>query len=172
MAFVLDADPQSATMNSYISRAEADDYFAGNFTAMQAWNDLEDAQKDAALRQGSLKLDTLTYSGLKSSPSQPMQMPRQAVFDKDGNSYPSDVVIPNVKYAACEMAYWIISESDRYFSDQDMQQIDSFKVGPLTAKKDTNATLELPASVKDLLAGVGPGFAVESGNRNPTYARM
>lgn len=172
MAFVLDANPSSPTMNSYVTRAEADDYFAGNFTAMTAWSALEDAQKDAALRQASLKLDTLNYSGLKTSSTQPMAMPRTGVIDREGNTYPSNVVIPKVKYAACEMAYWIISEEDRYFSDQDMQQVDSFKVGPLTAKKDTGATLELPLSVQDLLDSVGPGFGTDPSIKNPTFARM
>lgn len=173
MAFTLDADPSSPTMNCFVTLEEADEYFSGNFTAMEAWNALSDDQKPAALRQATLKLNALRYSGTKTTLDQPLVHPRSNVFDRDGMSYPSDAVIPGVKYATCEMAYWIISESDRYFSDQDLGQLDAYSIGPINATKSKGVMGEdLPAAVQAQLDGVGSGFVSSAKGKNPTYAKL
>lgn len=172
MAFVLNADPTSATMNSYVSLDEADDYFAGNFSAMTVWSELSDAQKNAALRQATLKLDNMVYAGLKTSQYQPLQHPRKSVYDREGYMYDDSVVIDKVKFATCELAYWIANEENRLFDDTELEQFESINLGPIQATKDKKYEGKLPGVVMDLLESVGPGFAREAGRPIPKFARL
>lgn len=174
MAFVLDANPSSSTMNSYVSLAEADDYFAGNFSAMARWEELTESQKNAALRQATLILDNLAYAGYKTVSTQPLQHPRKSVVDREGYAYDENVVITKVKYATCELAYWIANEENRLFDDTELEQFKSINMGPINATKDDGyEASDLPGAVKDMLEAVSPGFMKDDvGSSSPKFIRL
>lgn len=169
MAFVLNADPTSAAMNSYVSLSDANDYFEGNFTAQEFWSTLTDSQKNAALRQATIALEGLNYSGFKTETTQPLQHPRKFVYDKEGNQHDPLTVIKQVQYATCEMAYWVASEADRLMSDVELRQFKSYNVGPLNLTPAGNQDL-LPQAVSALLNQVSPGFFTDPTSTKFTYA--
>ena len=98
MAFVLDADPASATMNCYVTVAEADDYFEARFDPLDegedgnsAWLGFSDTKKTALLVSASRDLDNFTYGGLPVENVQPMKWPRKNVYMHDSLAvYPTD----------------------------------------------------------------------------------
>lgn len=171
MAFTFDADPQSATMNSYVSVEDADDYFASRFDLNvvdggKGWSDFDESTKQALLVSASRILDTLQYGGLKTLRHQPMQWPRQTMYDNEGNAYPSNVLPEKMKQATCEMAFWKWTEGDRYLSDTDLRQVDSVKIGPLDVKALKGADT-WPKVVTDLIKSIGAGTLLvdPSGNK-------
>lgn len=151
----IDASPTSPTMNAYCDLTFADAYFAFRFGA-EAWTDFDESTKEALIVRATNKLDTLEYGGLKADRNQPLQWPRQLIYDNEGNSYASDVVPTKVKQATCEMAYWLWTEEDRFFSDTDLGQIESYSAGPLDVKAKKGAAT-WPDEAMTLLRSVGKG---------------
>ena len=79
-AFVADLGNSAAT--SYISVAQADDYYAGTLSD-QYWSPLTQQEKEAALMAATRALETLIYAGTRCTPStddplleQALQWPR------------------------------------------------------------------------------------------------
>lgn len=161
MAFTFDADPVSATMNSYVSVSYADDYFAARFDLNvvdggKGWSDFDESTKQALLVSASRDLDNLQYGGLKTSRTQPMQWPRQTIYDNEGNVYHSNALPEKMKYATCELAFWKWTEADRYLSDTDLRQVESVSIGPLDVKALKGADT-WPKVVTDLIKSIGAG---------------
>ena len=78
----------SSTATSYISVAQADDWYAGTLNE-DAWTALDDDQKQAALVAATRALETLTYAGVRCTPStndpakeQALQWPRSGATCK------------------------------------------------------------------------------------------
>ena len=158
MAFIFDSTPASSNSNSYLSVEEANDYFAGRFGA-DKWTEFSGTQKQQLLVSATKKLDTAMFGGLKSKVIQSLAWPRRGLIDRDGYAI-SDLVIPEkLKEAACEMAYWIWTEEDRLLSDTEIQQVDTYKVGPIDVQVN-KARVTLPARVEELLKAIGPGVLV------------
>lgn len=158
MAFTFDSTVASSASNSYLSVDEANDYFAGRFGA-EKWTEFTTPQKQSLLVTATKKLDTATFGGLRSKIIQSLQWPRRGLTDRDGYSI-SDLVIPNaLKEAACEMAYWIWTEEDRLLSDTDIEQVDTYKVGPMDFQVNKNR-VTFPSRVDELLKSIGPGVLV------------
>lgn len=164
MAFTLDADPSSATMNCFATLEEADDYFEARFDPLDesddgnsAWPEFSEIKKTALLVTASRELDTFTYGGLPTKYTQPMKWPRTNVYGQDGvYLLPGDAIPTKLKEAVFELAYWRWTESDRAFSDTDLQQIESYKAGPVDYKALTGAKT-FPVKVVALLNAIGPG---------------
>lgn len=152
---MIDANPASSTMNSYCDLTFADEYFSLRFGA-EAWADFEEAKKEALLVRATNKLDTFKYGGLKTSRTQPLMWPRQGIYDDEGNPYPQSVVPVKVKAATCEMAFWYWTEDDRFISDTDAGQIESYSAGPLSVKAKAGAN-DFPKIVTDMLSSIGEG---------------
>lgn len=160
MAFTFDASPSSATMNSYTSVEFADDYFMGSFKGT-GWADLDLAVKQGALVQATNFLETFVYSGLKSSRTQPLQWPRQGMYDNEGNAYSPATVPVKVQQALCEMAFWIYNEENRTLDDTTLLQFNSFKAGPLDVAISAKA-ITVPREVLWLLNALGQGTVIST----------
>jgi len=179
MAFELDADPTSATMNSYATIAEADDYFAGRFDPLDdeddgntKWAGFSDSKKAALLVTASRELDTFNYGGLQVAPDQPMQWPRTNIYGRDSSYiYPSDELPALLKQACFELAYWKWTESDRAFSDTDIEQLESYKAGPVDYKAKAGAK-NFPRIVLDLINSIGPGTLISTGSASASAKRI
>ena len=63
------------TATSYLSVADADDYFASSFNNA-AWAVLTQTEKEIALQEATRWLETLCYGGDKCAPAQPLKWPR------------------------------------------------------------------------------------------------
>ena len=160
MAFTFNADPQSASMNSYVTVAEADDYFSAKFGA-EGWADLEQVTKEALLYEATNILETFQFDGQRTVRTQPLKWPRKLIYNEESVEQPSNVVHPKVKIATFEMAYWKWTEEDRPATDAELEQLESSKIGPLdyTFKKGVS---RIPAHVIDILKGIGPGVLISA----------
>jgi hypothetical protein len=68
--------------------------------------------------------------------------------------------MPSLGHAkACVLAYWIWTEDDSMLSDTEIQQVDSYKVGPLDVQVN-KARVIFPVKVEELLKSIGPGVLV------------
>ena len=158
------ADPTSPDMNAYCDVAFADAYFTFRFGG-EAWNDgtFTDTQKESLLVRATTTLDTFRYGGYKTSGTQPLKWPRSGLVDDEGYAVANNVVPMRVKQATCEMAYWFWTEEDRFMSDTELRQLDSYKAGPLDVKAKKSPEL-LPVAALDLIRSMGSGFLLSTGD--------
>lgn len=158
MAFTFDATQSSATANSYVALEQADDYFNGRFGA-DGWFEYTEAQKQQLLVTATRDIDITTFGGMKSDEDQALEWPRNMLQDRQGRTI---VGIPQkLIEATCELALWKWSEGDRMLSDTELQQVESFKAGPLDIKVKAGA-MTFPAKVDQLLNAIGPGVVITS----------
>lgn len=172
MAFVFNATPGSATANSYVSVAEADDYFAGTL-GLSNWTVLTVQRKQAALVQATNRLDCERYGGqLTDQYTQVLQWPRSYIFSRDSNVNPgttfdiasfyyrdSNTIPREVKQATFELAYHYVLKDTGEFTmdDNDLETLTSYKVGPLDlGVKDGVKADRIPTKVAALLRALGP----------------
>ena len=160
MAFTFNADPTSPSMNSYTSVAVADDYFASRFARDDdvKWGDLQESQKQALLVTASRLFDTFKWGGLKTSKTQPMQWPRQTLYDNEGQAYPSNSIPRLVNEAICEQAFWTLNEDNRTLDDDQRAAFVDFKAGPLSVKINKSAPRGISPKVEGLLLALGDGI--------------
>lgn len=155
MAFLLDADHTSPTFNCYVSVSDADDYFAGRFGA-EKWLEFDDAPKQALLMTATRTVDTLRFGGQRTVLSQPMQWPRSFIVDHDGYAVDAHSIPQKFKDAVCEIAFWMWTEEDRFFSDTDLGQIKSYDLPGVKVTAAANAE-RFPQAASQLLESIGPG---------------
>ena len=162
MAFTFDSNPLSGSMNSYVSTSYADDYFVARFGA-EAWADLDDSQKQALLVTATNLLDTFVYGGLRTSKTQPLQWPRQGIYNDEGYLYPNNVLPAGMLKATCEQALWLLQEQDRVLPDITLSQVDSFKAGPLDVTVKKGAPTMSPDVVR-MISSIGQGVLINTGD--------
>lgn len=168
MAF--DANPSSSTMNSYADTTMADEYFSLHFKGSAAWAAFTTGQKQSLLVSASTILDTFVYGGLRTVKTQPLQWPRQGIYNDEGTLYSSATVPLKVQQAACELAYWIFTEGDRVLDDVTMSQLETFKAGPLDVKM--RKFVAYPPIVESLLTSVGAGTLLSMNKSGPKSLDM
>ena len=160
MAFTFNADPTSASMNSYVTVAEADDYFSAKFGA-SAWADFDQATKEALLFGATNTLETFQFDGQRTVRTQPLKWPRKLVYNEESVEQPSNVVHPKIKQATFELAYWAWTEEDRPATDAELEQLQSSKVGPLDYTFKSGVS-RIPAYIIDLVKSIGPGILISA----------
>jgi hypothetical protein len=171
MAFVFDPTAGSSTANSYISVADADDYFAAHLES-SFWA-ISTTKKQAALVQATNRIDREKFGGqLTQRNVQKLQFPRSYVLSRDaamvnpdfsdatnGFYFRSPTTIPaEVEQATCEMALYYLKQIGGEFTvdDNDLETLTNYKVGPLDlAIKDGIKADRLPTRVAQLLKALG-----------------
>lgn len=181
MAFVLDAGPQSPTMNCYLTLAEADDYFSTRWDyyssenngddGFGAWASFSDEKKTGLLVTATRTMEGWRFIGLKTVRTQPMLWPRQLVYDWEANPYNTLMVPEKVKWATCELAYWLWNQTERILDDWTADQLTTFKVGPLDLAKDPSYK-KMNLRVFDLFGAMGPDVLVSAGTAGNTAKRI
>ena len=91
------------TTTSYVSRADADTYFATSFSNT-AWTALSDAQKSLALQIATRNLETLQWYGKKCVTDQPLQWPREIAANGSTDATVCTTVPNQLVEATCELA--------------------------------------------------------------------
>jgi hypothetical protein len=170
MAFSLDATISGTTANSYSTVADGDDYFAGRLKST-AWTESSNSTKEAALVQATRRINRELFSGFKASSAQSLMWPRTSIYDHYGNAVPSDSIPSGVFEATLELCLWYLDEDNRLLSDQDLQDFDSYNLGPISvAPTKKMQKSDLPGHVFALLHSIGPGVFM-SGTNNITFSR-
>lgn len=98
----------SDSFNAYLDLTAANTYFNGR-AGGSAWtsytNGAETANdKGRALVSATRMLDLQSWVGAKTSPSQPMEWPRDGVTDRDGVAVANTVIPADIQAACCELA--------------------------------------------------------------------
>lgn len=108
MAFVAEDGSGLSTATSYVSLADANEYFSDRSNS--SWAAATDAAKQAALVKASQFIDIVEWKGGRMTSDQGLAWPRFGVFDRDGH-YLSEAAVPRkVKAAACEFAAIALTE--------------------------------------------------------------
>lgn len=176
------SDPSLEGFNSFVSVAEADEYFSGvYFGSSKKWSDfIDETEKEALLITATRRLNSLPWAGSTYSDSQALAFPRNfAARGEYGYSYfpnvapvpvtgwipvgdADDEVIPEtfipvwLKQAVYETAFWIWAEDERPATDAEFSMLKSMKIGPLDyAFRDSSGSTLAPAVVA-ILNGLGP----------------
>jgi hypothetical protein len=181
MAFTIDAGPQSPTMNCYLTIAEADEYFSSRWdyydsennggAGVSTWQSFDSEKKTALLVTATRTLEGWRYVGLKAVRTQPLLWPRQLVYDWEAKPYLTTEVPEKVKWATCEMAYWIWNQTERILDDWTADQLSTFKVGPLDLTRDPRYK-KMNLRVLDLFFAMGPDVLMQAGTSGSTAKRI
>lgn len=133
--------------NAYISRADADAYFAGRLHST-AWTGTSEANRDAALRMATKAIDRLAFGGRRALDTQALAWPRVWVRDGEGRILPAGEVPGAVREACCEWALHML-QHDPAARPADIARR---KVGDLEVEYRPGARDRLPPTVRELLA--------------------
>lgn len=169
--FTFDSTAGGANANSYVSVADADDFFAAHLES-SFWA-IPTAKKQAVLVQATNRIDREKFGGqLTQRNTQRLQFPRSYVLSRDTvmvnpdfndayNAYyfRNPTTIPlEVKQATCEMALYLLKRASGEFTvdDNDLETLTNYKVGPLDlAIKDGIKADRLPTTVQQYLVALG-----------------
>ena len=104
----------SKGVNSYLTVAEANDYFT-NRIDVDSWDAANDAKKEKALITASLQFNNLNWVGTLSDDDQDLAFPRDGSYydPMAGKQIVLDpLVVPNrILLAVCEQAYYYINNT-------------------------------------------------------------
>jgi len=166
MAFTLDATIGGSASNSYITQADAEDVFSGMLKT-QRWNEASSADKDSALAQSTHRIDAEGFGGEKTASAQSLQYPRDYIYDRDGNTISNSIIPSELERATCALALYMLQEDDRSAAQDEIDDLESYKVGPLQYDiRATRSSSDLPPTVITLLAAIGINAYVLGGIKN------
>jgi len=107
----LDATVKGAAANSYITRADADTYFADRLNTSD-WDNATTSNKDAALMTATSLLDMgFEWVGAIRTTTQALRWPRSGSLDRDGREYNYDLVPQPIKDAVCDTALALLQRN-------------------------------------------------------------
>lgn len=163
MAIELDATPSSSEANSYVTAAEADEYFAAHFSLAKTsvWAGLESHQKVTLLRLACSIIETLPFHDGSIGPAawdQALQFPRTEDYDDNVYSVPQVV-----KDAQCEQAIYLLTADEAAMTAQmqgiweESVQAGDVKVGTVYSGGGVTASMVAPLSFQLLRPYVRKG---------------
>jgi hypothetical protein len=148
-------------MNSYVSSTEAEDYFAQRIHA-ETWEDIDN--DESFLITATNNIDWyLSFPGIKTSTTQPLEWPREGVFDtKNQSSIDSNIIPVKIKYAVLEFALSSI-QADRTI-DSDMAGLQEVQIGTLKVKSNSSGSWqETKTVIPEIIYKILDGIIVSAG---------
>lgn len=110
MAFVFTVETGAiiSGANSYVSVAEADDYFALDPNFNTVWVALADDVKEQLLAWSSRILDQkCLWNGIPVTATQPVRWPRRGAYDRDRYMVSETTIPRQLKEAVCELLKYV-----------------------------------------------------------------
>jgi hypothetical protein len=164
MAFVFTVETGSivAGANSYVSVAEADDYYVidSNFGAV--WTAYTTEKKQSLLAWATRILDQkCSFSGYQSGDSQPLRWPRTRVRDRDGVAIAVDAIPTQLKAAVLELLKYILQNDPTTSAEVEHLRVVTVDVITLEYQEGTSQS-KVPGIINQVLYGLGTYL---SGNR-------
>ena len=153
--------------NSYVSVAEADDYYVVDTNFAATWADLDTSEKEARLAWASRVLDQkVVWAGVKAVETSGLRWPRQGAIDRDGVEIEDNIVPVQVKQAALEMLK-VLTSSD-LTAGQNIDYLKELRVDVIELIwQDRQGQSNIPNIINELLRGIG---WIEVGG--PRFARI
>lgn len=148
-----------ANSNSYVSLAEADEYFSGHPFYADAWALLASGERTLLLVAATRSLDVeYVWRGKRASTTQALEWPRSAVVDQYDTLLASDEIPLRLRQATCEQAYYL-TKGDKSAEAIDDPGLDKLKIDVIEldfAKSiRTTRVNAVPTAVRALLRGLG-----------------
>lgn len=146
--------------NSYGTLAEANAYFANEAETAWTASTVTDNMKNVALLRAMGYIEALNWKGTTvSGVDQPLQWPRQDVYDRDNNLLEEDYIPPNVKKAQFEAAVLVLGTGNRKELEPDLyrdNKVISSSVGGSisTIYRKTAPSETVRYKIKNLLKGL------------------
>lgn len=148
----LDATVKGASANSYVSVADADDYFSRH-TSQVAWATIGFETKESVLIMATRILDTrVMWFGYKATDDQNLRWPRSFLYDQDGKTVDSDTIPSWLTAATCELALYLNDNNGTATPDGGVSRV---KVGPIDLDLTTSNGLSIPNHVAQLVSFFG-----------------
>lgn len=154
-AFVVETGAGLDNATSYVSVAEADDYFTPD-TFFATWDPLTQTQKEHALAWASRLLDQkCEYAGTIASEEQALRWPRKGARNKDGIVVSSGIVPKPIKDAACELAKFLLNGAD-LTTGTDVDNLLRVKVDVIEIEfQEDTAQVSTPSIINSILRPIG-----------------
>lgn len=145
--------------NSYVTVGDADAYISARYRSnnklRKAWEDLDEADKEASLLTACADIEALPFGGRSMIAGQAMAFPRLPY------QYGRSTEIPEkVKHAQIELALWQLDDTNTTQAEQrqalQAQGVESFSIGDLSESYTTGTAAQptalMCAKVSNLLA--------------------
>lgn len=132
--------------NSYVSYAEANDYFDNRIDSA-AWYNADQDDRENALITATLILDENQFIGVAVSSTQSLGWPRKGATHFDPKlglwiTYAENEIPKRLKLAVYEMAYHLLANEN--LLDQKSQTFEEISVGNITVKDNTKDVYRTP----------------------------
>ena len=138
MAATITATLSSATANSYVTLAEANDYFE-TVPDSSTWTDKTDDQKNRALIAATRWIDSLVYYGDRCDNAQALKFPRNN-YKVDDVELSCTTIPNNIKYAQYELARALANDTGAITGTTGTEgNISEFKLGDIQLKYNTDS---------------------------------
>lgn len=127
--------------NSYVTIAEADEYFQDKLYSTD-WNEASESTKEKALKTAAKKIDSQRLRGRKVETSQILEFPR-SIYSQFEKYLVSQTEVPQaVKDAQCEEAFALISMGENANKRAQLQAlgVKSFSIGKLSETFVSNSS--------------------------------
>ena len=148
MAATINATVKGENANSYVTLAEANDYFDTSPDS-STWTNKTDDQKKRALISATRWIDTLVFYGDRCDDSQALKFPRNN-YQVDGVELACSKIPNNIKYAQYELARALANDTDAITGTTGKEgNISEAKLGDLEVK--FNAATHGTGSVNNIM---------------------
>ena len=138
MAATITATLSSATANSYVTLAEANDYFDTSPDS-STWTNKTDDQKKRSLISATRWIDTFVFYGDRCDDGQALKFPRNN-YQVDGVELACTKIPNNIKYAQYELARALANDTDAITGTTGKEgNISEAKLGDLAVKFSTSS---------------------------------
>jgi hypothetical protein len=128
----LDATVGGVAANSYSTRAEAQTYFDARLYT-EAWDAVDDTEKDAALQMATRLLDQyVEWYGAPATTTQRLAWPRYGMLDRNGNSIGGDVLPGDLKVSTAELALRLLERDSTKESEAGLEGLTQLTTGPVS----------------------------------------
>jgi hypothetical protein len=143
----------SASSNSYITLAEADQFVDDRPAASSTWASATDAEKTQAILWATKLMDRLIdWEGQVVDGVQSLDWPRNGLIYPSGYAVESDIIPVEIKDATAEFARQLLDEDRSGDSAVETQGLTSLRVGPIALTfKDSVFAKVVPDAVVNLI---------------------
>jgi len=124
--------PASAGTNSYCTLAEADAYHDTHLYNTNWREAITELQKQSLIMASRLLDQLCNWKGIAVRDYQPLLWPRQYVYDRNSDLFPTDEFPAWLKDATAEFARHLIIEDRTLDSSEGLFGFDAAKIGPLS----------------------------------------
>lgn len=153
--FVVADGTNLTNATSYVSVAEADDYFEVDRAFTATWSALTTTEKEYLLGWSTRILDQkIKWKGTKDTTTQALEWPRDGTYDRNGVAILDTVIPQQLKDATCEFAKFAQTNDPTTGSGVDFIRAITLDVLEIEYQEGTSQS-SFPTLLNSILRGLG-----------------